>query len=124
VNPQKPHASEASQKSSENPKTTDDSVKTQTPEGIDLNNTMALKLAWSIMLECERKYHGLRSLGVVMVIKNLYEDKIKARESVTGQIPCPWCRRTSTPGTIRFGIAGSNGHTHGSCTNGCVSWME
>jgi hypothetical protein len=38
-----------------------------------------------------------------------------------GEVPCPVCGA----GTIRYSVAGYNGHMHGRCTTkGCVSWME
>lgn len=38
-----------------------------------------------------------------------------------GAVPCPGCQG----GTLRYSVAGYNGHMHGKCsTSGCVSWME
>lgn len=38
-----------------------------------------------------------------------------------GSIDCPVC----VIGTLRYSVAGVNGHMHGSCTTeGCMSWME
>lgn len=36
-------------------------------------------------------------------------------------LPCPACK----DGTLRYSVAGSNGHMIAACTTaGCVSWME
>lgn len=38
-----------------------------------------------------------------------------------GAIECPVCKT----GTLRYSVAGYNGHMHGHCsTGGCVSWMQ
>ena len=35
-------------------------------------------------------------------------------------LKCPLC----ADGTLRYSVASINGHMHGACSNGCVSWME
>lgn len=37
-----------------------------------------------------------------------------------GEVKCPLCSQ----GMIRYSVASCNGHMHGRCTSGCVSWME
>jgi hypothetical protein len=38
-----------------------------------------------------------------------------------GSIACPVCKT----GTLRYSVAGYNGHMHGRCsTQGCMSWMQ
>lgn len=43
------------------------------------------------------------------------------KHGVQGELPCPVCET----GTLRYSIAGVNGHCHASCsTKDCVRWTE
>lgn len=53
-------------------------------------------------------------------LKAIREKHGKAR-GLRGEMPCP----NNCGGTLRYSIAGYNGHVHGACsTSGCASWMQ
>lgn len=55
-----------------------------------------------------------------LCLKAIREKHGKAR-GLVGEMPCP----TNCGGTLRYSIAGYNGHVHGACsTPSCASWMQ
>lgn len=62
-----------------------------------------------------------RRFGQVVTARQAITTHSGSKRGVAGELPCPVC----TTGTLRYSIAGSNGHCHARCsTGGCVSWME
>lgn len=54
------------------------------------------------------------------VMEDAKQKGFKKGNGGCGSITCPACE-----GTVRYSIAGYNGHCHGQCsTNGCASWMQ
>lgn len=48
-------------------------------------------------------------------------DKHGKKRGIRGEMPCPCCEN----GTLRYSIAGYNGHIWGQCSSpGCASWIE
>lgn len=67
----------------------------------------------------ERKM--LDALARVGVARAAIVEATGGRRGVSGTIPCPCCEA----GTLRYSVAGSNGHIHAHCsTDGCAGWME
>lgn len=67
---------------------------------------------------CDKAYRNAEAVG------NAKEDArskgFKKGSAGRGEVPCIICS-----GTIRYTVAGLNGHMHAHCTTkGCVSWME
>lgn len=89
--------------------------------------------AWScdlfqIMSQSEAEQDADSRLVVMnrgILIRNAAHNDAKVRgyrrgNGGYGSVPCPACG-----GTIRYSVAGLNGHMHGACsTLGCASWME
>lgn len=49
------------------------------------------------------------------------KEKHGSKRGLQDSMPCPVCKT----GTLRYSIAGINGHVHGHCsTENCVSWMQ
>jgi hypothetical protein len=70
----------------------------------------------------ERLERGNRTLAAVAAAHE-HADKqgFKKGKGGTGSMPCP----TGCGGTLRYSVAGINGHMHAGCTtNNCVRWME
>lgn len=70
--------------------------------------------------EAEQRESEARWQRVVTARKGI-TDKHGKERGVQGEMPCP----NACGGTLRYSIAGVNGHIHGRCsTEGCAAWME
>lgn len=60
-------------------------------------------------------------LGMQAAGEDAKKHGFKKGNGGTGSVPCPVCKT----GTLRYSVAGYNGHMHGRCTTAdCVAWMQ
>ena len=60
-------------------------------------------------------------LGMAAVVQDAKSRGLSKGNGGCGEIACPVCKT----GTIRYSVAGCNGHRHARCsTDGCVAFME
>lgn len=74
--------------------------------------------------EAEEKEREAHTKKAMQAMRDAHADaKAKGYGKGNGgadSLKCPLC----PDGTLRYTVAGYNGHMHAGCTNGCVSWME